>query len=138
MDNTQMEDARQQAWTRVKSAVRAYARNPTNNTAETVEACWKTIRNGDNAHDWQIRRPIGPGGQRDFGAHLNAITKHVWHLKAARARQVRTVGAGDRPWPVNEVVMRSLLHKGLTDSEIAALYHVPPQEVEDRRKGLKL
>jgi hypothetical protein len=54
-----MDDVRQQAWSEVKGAVRAYARDPSTGNAQRVEAAWREIRRMQAVsfwRDWQAAR----------------------------------------------------------------------------------
>ena len=118
-------ELRTRAWADVKSAVRAYARNPSDGNARKVESCWKVIRQCEAAAGHATRNR----------ANRMAARNPVAARSKARAR--RPVCAEDA-WPVNEIILRSLLGKGLNDAAIAALYHVPRGAVSDRRRVLDL
>jgi hypothetical protein len=124
MQNPQLELERQQAWNNVKAAVRAYARNPSDHTAAQVEACWQTIRKCDSVHAW---RTPGRAGKPSYRSRLLPPATRL-------ARRKTTSG----PWPINEIVMRSLLLDGMNERDIAEMYRVAPELVKERRRTLGL
>jgi len=134
MRDSQTDNERKQAWIDIKSAVRAYARNPTADAAEKVEACWKTVRKCDGIRGAWKRNPFG--GPR-YCSHLTPIATHA-HENPARARFFMNASTPQKTWPINEIVMRSLLHRGISDHDIAEMYHVPLESVIERRKSLGL
>ena len=64
---------RRLAWSRVRAAVRSYAKDPTNQSAEQVEEAWSAIRQLDRMSHWQAwkearlnpRHPAGGPGARE-------------------------------------------------------------------------
>lgn len=56
---------RKYAWANVKSAVRSYAKDPTDQHARQVEAAWREVRRTDSAsrwRDWQAVRASASNG----------------------------------------------------------------------------
>jgi hypothetical protein len=124
MHEVQSEDERKQAWIDVKTAVRAYARNPSTSTAEKVEACWKAIRKCDGVLGPRTSNPLS---RPKYRSHLTPVPTHPVRERAAQIT-----------WPINDIVMRSLLLKGMNEQEIAEMFHVPAEIVHERRKSFAL
>lgn len=135
MEKVFVNEKRSRAWADVKSAVRDYARDPSDGNAQKVEACWKAIRRCDgfpvmarqnSLIQIAARFPkVFPGTAKP--RPNSGAAPDNWHI-----------GVAHHVWPVNEIVMRSLLDKGMSNVEIATMYHVSPESVSVRRKVLGL
>lgn len=127
MENTFANERRVRAWANVKLAVRDYARNPSDGNARKVEDCWDVIRRceGQGAAG---KRTLLQGTASRFSRNAQATAR-------VRRRLPRRV---EDEWPVNEIVLRSLLEQGLSDAKIAQMYHVPSGTVSGHRKALGL
>lgn len=135
MANSELDNSRKLAWIKAKEAVRAYARNPTVNAAEKVEACWRAIRNGDSGDGW---RESDWCNLLKYQPRKNSIVRLAERQGKSAFGTANMPDTVDLPWPVNDIVMRSLLLKGMGDAEIAAMYHVSKEIVRRRRQSLDI
>ena len=135
MANSELDNQRKRAWIEAKEAVRAYARNPTVSAAAKVEACWQAIRLCNGAVDRQASDPFS---LLDYQPRRNPVVRDAIRRGTADGAPAKVPETGEQPWPVNDIVMRSLLLKGMRDSEIAAIFHVSTEVVKQRRRTLDI
>lgn len=135
MANSHLDNERKKAWMAAKEAVRAYARNPTVSAAERVEACWRAIRNQNSGGRECADDPLS---LLEYRPRQNPTLRLAGRDGKATTTSPQTDEASQQSWPVNDIVMRSLLRKGMRDAEIAAIYHVSKEVVRQRRESLEV
>lgn len=110
----------QQAWAAARSALRMFADSPSASNADKVQTAWDRV---------QQKSFQSPSASLCPEKSQHREGERTWdNHRLARLREWRGLG-----WPINEIVLMSLVNTGKSDNEIAELCGVETMDVTELR-----